>query len=142
MAISVYKAGQTTGRFVRDLHEAVLQNVRNGGACKTITRWQLPAKEAHAGQVYSLREKGPKDVRTIETAFASSQSNSKFKHYLRETISEDRFTREQIADVMYASEDGIIQRVMGHPEDPIIVQFVKSILGTNPEGKSMVLTIW
>lgn len=142
MAISVFQAGSTTGRFIRDLHESVLQNVRYGGNRKTITRWQFPSKEAHAGQVYSIRKNGTKDVRTIETAFASCNSGTKFQPYLRETISEDRYTKKQVADVMYSSENGIIQRVMGHPEDPIIVKFVKGILGTNPESKSMILTKW
>ena len=142
MAISVYTAGQKTGSFLRNLHGNVMRKVKYGigyEGTQTITRWQFPGREAHAGQVLRINNDGRKSVRTIETAFRSSQGNSRLQPYMRETISEDKFTKSQVADVMFSSADGVIERVVGNPQDPAIINFVKRYISNHHDGKSLIL---
>ena len=128
MTIAVYQAGQRTGSFLRNLHGNVMRKVQHGFGyenARTITKWQFYGREAHAGQILRSSDRGNKSVLTIETAFRSSDRNSRLQPYMRETISEDKFTKERIADVMFSSADGTIERVVGKPEDITIVDFVR-----------------
>ena len=142
MAISTYRVGEKTTDFVKELHRRVIRNVRYGeGAepgCRAITKWQFLGQEAHAGQVLRVRKNGNHELRTIETGFLSSQRGADFQPYMRETISEDMFTKEKVADVMCAN-NGRIRRVVGNPERPEIINLVREFLTGNPDAKSLIL---
>lgn len=142
MGIAIYKAGKKATSYLRYLHNSTMQNVKYGSHninTKVITKWQFPGQEAHAGQVLKTRHNAKKNIRTIETAFAGRTSNSKLQPYMRETISEDKFTREKIADVMFSSANGEIERFVAKPNDPALIKFVKGLLLGNPQAKSMIL---
>ena len=142
MSLQSYTAGNNSGKYVRKLHSKVMDKVKYGignPETRTITRWQFSGQGAHAGQVLTAKQKSNKNIRTLETAFASYKSNTEFQPYLRETISEDVFTKEKIADVMYTNSEGVIERIVGNIDNPEIRQFINKILRGNPEAKSLVL---
>ena len=142
MAIQTYTAGKAVGDFVKNLHSKVMNKVKYGigsPETRTVTRWQFPGRGAHAGQVLTVKPNGNKNIRTLETAFAGYRSDAEFQPYLRETISEDVFTKEKIADIMYSSSEGIVERIVGSTDNPDIRQFISKILTGNPQAKSLIL---